>query len=206
MDYQRPVEALIPGVQGRVLGVLTRTDRDLTMRGVAELAAVSPQQASVVIGRLVDLGIVDRHDFPPSSLVRLSSDSLAADLVRELASIGSTAVTTLKQLANDISPPPASLTLFGSFARGEADADSDVDVLVVRPRGTDADSDRWTDSLGSWVDRATRAMGNQVNIVEVAEDEIPALLRRKKPSLWSDVTREGVLLAGDSVADLARVG
>jgi hypothetical protein len=44
MDYRRPVEDLIPGVQGKVLGVLARTDTDLTMRAVAELAGVSPQR------------------------------------------------------------------------------------------------------------------------------------------------------------------
>lgn len=65
MDYRRPVEALIPGVQGRVLGVLARTSTDLTMRAVAELGGVSPQQASVVIGKLVELGVVERRDVPP---------------------------------------------------------------------------------------------------------------------------------------------
>ena len=72
MNYSRPVEALVPGVQGRVLGVLARTGTDLTMRAVAELAGVSPQQASVVIGRLVELGVLDRRDVPPASLVRMA--------------------------------------------------------------------------------------------------------------------------------------
>ncbi|MHB1913167.1 MAG: MarR family transcriptional regulator, partial [Acidimicrobiales bacterium] len=62
MDQVRPVEAVIPGVQGRVLGVLARGGTELTMRTVAELAGVSVQQASVVLGRLVALGLVHRRD------------------------------------------------------------------------------------------------------------------------------------------------
>jgi predicted transcriptional regulator of viral defense system len=61
MDYSHPVEALIPGVQGRVLSTLARTEPELTMRGVAELAGVSPQQASLVLARLVELGVETRR-------------------------------------------------------------------------------------------------------------------------------------------------
>jgi len=60
MDYVNPVEALIPGVQGRVLTVLARTEAELTMRSVAELAGVSANQATVVLNRLVRLGLVER--------------------------------------------------------------------------------------------------------------------------------------------------
>src|SRR5579863_8059992 len=87
VDYTRPVEALIPGVQGRVLGVLARTTSELTMRSVADLAGVSPQQASVVIGRLLELGIVERRDVPPASLVRLAGDNSAAQIVLSIADL-----------------------------------------------------------------------------------------------------------------------
>ena len=53
-----PVEALIPGVQGRVLGVLARTETEMTIRTAAGLAGASQQQASVVVAHLVDLGTV----------------------------------------------------------------------------------------------------------------------------------------------------
>ena len=38
MDYMRPVEALIPGAQGRILGACLRADEPLTMRALARLA------------------------------------------------------------------------------------------------------------------------------------------------------------------------
>lgn len=204
MDYRNPVEALIPGVQGRVLGVLARTSMDLTMRTVAELAGVSAQQASVVIGRLVDLGVVERRDVPPASLVRLSPENLAAQVVISLVHLRRAAIERLIALAADITPEPVSLVVFGSFARGDADRDSDVDVLAVRPAGLVGDSEDWVDSLGVWVDRATKAVGNPVNLIEAALEEIPALLAREDRSVWQDAAREGIVLAGSPLTELAK--
>jgi hypothetical protein len=204
VDYRRPVEAVIPGVQGRVLGVLARAGSDLTMRAVAELAGVSAQQASVVIGRLVDLGVLDRRDVPPASLVRLAADNLAAQTVISLAGLRRTAIDRLRELAADITPAPASLVVFGSFARGEAGPDSDVDILVVRPAGLPGDSDEWTDSVGKWIDHAIRALGNPVSLIELAAEEIPALIGRKGPSVWQDAAQEGIVVAGSPLSELAK--
>lgn len=201
MDYRRPVEAVIPGVQGRVLGVLTRTSADLTMRAVAELAGVSPQQASVVIGRLVDLGVVERRDVPPASLIRLARENLAAQEVIAIANLRQAAFERMAVLAADITPAPSSLVAFGSFAGGEAGADSDVDVLAVRPAGA---TDEWTDSLGRWVDQATRALGSPVNLIEVAAEELPALLARSGPSVWKDAASQGIVIAGVALTELAK--
>ena len=205
MDYRRPVEALIPGVQGRVLGVLARTSTDLTMRAVAELAGVSAQQASVVIGRLVDLGVVERRDVPPASLVRMAPDNLAGQAVRAIVGLRQAALDRLTALALDIRPVPTSLVVFGSFARGEADSASDLDVLAVRPPGVPIHDDGWTDSLGSWADLVSRVVGNSVNLVEASSEEIAALLRREGPSVWRDAAREGIVLIGSRITDLASV-
>jgi len=45
VDFRDPIAAVIPGVQGRVLTALARTETELTMRTVAELAGVSANQA-----------------------------------------------------------------------------------------------------------------------------------------------------------------
>jgi hypothetical protein len=205
MDYRRPVEVVIPGVQGRVLGVLSRAGTDLTMRGVADLAGVSPQQASVVIGRLVELGVVERRDVPPASLVRLVADNLAAQAVLAIANFRRSAIKRLTELASAIRPQPASLVVFGSFARGEADSESDIDVLAVRPLGLGDDDDGWTDALWAWTGAATKALGNPVNVMEAAAEEIPRLLRRRGPSVWTDIVRDGIILVGSPLEELARV-
>jgi predicted nucleotidyltransferase len=204
VDYRDPVAALIPGVQGRVLGVLARTSTELTMRTVAELAGVSAQQASVVIGRLVDLGVVERRDVPPASLVRLSLENLAARSVLSLVHLRRAVIERLMALAADITPEPVSLVVFGSFARGEAGPESDVDVLAIRPAGLPGDREDWADSLGLWADRATKAVGNPVNLIEAAVEEVPALLAREGRSVWKDAASEGIVLAGSPLTELAK--
>lgn len=199
VDYARPVEALFPGVQGKVLGVLARNHSELSMRAVARLSGVSPQQSSVVLGHLVDLGLVERRDVPPVALVRLSPDNVAAQTVVALASLRQTVLHRLVDIAASISPAPTSLIVFGSFARGRAGAASDLDALVVRPAGLPGDDNEWTDSLGTWTDRARRIIGNPINLVEVSADELPELLSRPEPSLWSDIATEGVLLLGTPI-------
>ncbi len=203
MDYRRPVETLIPGVQGRVLGVLARVGTDLTMRGIADLAGVSPQQASVVIGRLVKLGVVERRDVPPASLVRLATENLAAQAVLSIAGLRGTTLDRLTELASAIRPAPASLVAFGCFARGEADSESDIDVLAVRPLGLRNDDDEWTDALWAWTSAAASAVGNSVNVIEAAAEEIPGLLQRPGPSVWTEIVRDGILLVGSPLEQLA---
>ncbi len=202
MDYVSPVETIIPGVQGKVLGLLSRSDTEMSMRAVGRLAGVSAQQSSLVLGQLIDLGIVERRDVPPVALVRLAPDNLAAQMVITLAGLHQGALGRLAELATSITPAPASLVIFGSFARSQAVLGSDLDVLAVRPAGLPGDHDRWTDSLGVWTDTARRLVGNPVNLIEVAAEELPDLLRRRPPSLWSDIASDGVVLLGSPLQAL----
>ena len=179
-----------------MLGVLARTDTELSMRAVARLAGVSAQQSSVVLGHLIDLGIVERREAPPVALVRLSNDNLTAQMVSALAEVRQRVLARLGELAVSITPAPVSLIVFGSFARGRAGAASDLDVLAVRPTSVASDDDGWTDSLGAWSDRARRTVGNPVNLVEIGSDEVPQLLAHPAPSLWAQIASEGLVLLG----------
>jgi predicted nucleotidyltransferase len=135
------------------------------------------------------------------ALVRLVRDNLAAQALVTVARLRQAAIEELRLLATEITPVPASLMVFGSFARGDAGAHSDVDVLAIRPpAATRHGLDSWTDSLGRWADRASRALGNPV---EASADEIPALLKQRAPSMWSGIVAEGLVLVGLNVADLA---
>ena len=201
MDYGNPVEAMIPGVQGRVLAVLARTEAELTMRSVAELAGVSANQATVVLNRLVRLGLVERREAGAAALVRLIRENEAARAVFELVDLRQRVLDRLTGEAKKIRPVPACLAVFGSFARGEAHEGSDVDVLVVPPPTAHAESDRWTAALGRWSDRAARIAGNPVNLVEVTAAELPRLVRRERAP-WRTILAEAVVLIGALPSEL----
>lgn len=201
MDYVKPVEALIPGVQGRVLTVLARTEAELTMRSVAELAGVSANQATVVLNRLVRLGIVERRDVGASALVRLVRENEAARSVLSLVDLRQGVLARLAGEARKIRPAPACLVVFGSFARGDAHENSDIDVLAVPPSEAQVDDGRWTAALGQWSDRAARIAGNPVNLLEATMDELPKLVRREREP-WRTIVEEGVVLVGDIPSEI----
>lgn len=201
MDYVNPVEALIPGVQGRVLTVLARTEAELTMRSVAELAGVSANQATVVLNRLVRLGLVERRDVGAAALVRLVRENEAARSVLALVDLRQGVLARLAGEARKIRPAPACLVVFGSFARGDAHENSDIDVLAVPPSEAQVDHRRWTAALGQWSDRAARIAGNPVNLLEATMDELPKLVRGEREP-WRTIVEEGVVLVGDIPSEI----
>ncbi len=201
MDYVNPVKALIPGVQGRVLTVLARTEAELTMRSVAELAGVSANQATVVLNRLVRLGLVERRDVGAAALVRLVRENEAARSVLSLVDLRQGVLARLAGEARKIRPAPACLVVFGSFARGDAHENSDIDVLAVPPSEAQVDHGRWTAALGQWSDRAARIAGNPVNLLEATMDELPKLVRREREP-WRTIVEEGVVLVGDIPSEI----
>lgn len=201
MDFVAPLEALIPGAQGRILTVLAQTSGELNLRTIARLSGVSIAQASRVLPVLVDLGVVERREVPPSSLFRLVEDHVASRAVMALAGARQTVLDELGRSAKELSPAPTSVIVFGSLARGEADSASDVDVVVVRPDHVDEDDEAWVAGIERWRQRARRLTGNPVEVVEVSDADVARLLRGRR-QLWIDVNRDSVVVFGRPLPEL----
>jgi predicted nucleotidyltransferase len=201
VDFAAPIQALIPGVQGRILAVLAQTSAELNLRTLARLSGVSLAQASRVMPGLVELGVVERREVPPSALFHLVEGHVASRALLTLARARATVFEELGSSAGELSPPPVSVIVFGSLARGEARTTSDIDVVVVRPENVDEEDDGWHAGLERWRQKARQLTGNAVEVVEVGESDAARFLRGRRP-LWTEVEREGIVVFGRTLAAL----
>ncbi len=202
MDFVRPIEAVIPGVQGRVLAVLAETTAQLNLRTIARLSGVSLAQVSRVLPGLVDLGLVERREAPPSSLFRLVPEHVAAGPLLSLSRARDGVLKEMDRVAAVLSVVPLSVIVFGSFARGEADAESDIDAVFVRPVGVEESDEAWAESVELWRSQIHQISGNPVEVLEVGSEEIDARLSSRRP-VWRDIRREGIVIHGRSLNELA---
>jgi predicted nucleotidyltransferase len=202
VDFVAPVQALIPGAQGRILAVLAETTAELNLRTIGRLSGVSLAQASRTMPGLVELGIVERRDVPPAALFRLVEDHVASRAVLAVARARATILKELASTAAELSPTPTSVIVFGSFAQGSARAGSDIDIVVIRPDSVGDDDRPWHAALEDWRQRVRRLTGNPIEILEAAAADASRLLRSRRP-LWSDIRQHGVVVHGRSLDQLA---
>lgn len=202
MEFSHPIEAIIPGVQGKVLSALAEVTTDLNLRTIARLAGVSVAQASRVLPHLVELGLVERREVPPSSLFLLVREHLAVGPLLSLARTRDAMIEEMSRIAENLSVAPVAVIIFGSFARGEADAQSDIDTVLVRPADLDESDEAWSGSVERWRTTVRRASGNAVEVLEVGSDEIAAHLNSRR-QIWRDIRRDGLVVFGSTLDRLA---
>ena len=195
VDFVRPIEPIMPGAQGRVLAVLAETTAELNLRTIARLAGVSVAQASRVLPGLVELGVVERREVPPSSQFRLLPDHVVSRALLDIARSSDTVLAEIGRLAGALPRPPDRVVVFGSLARGEAGRDSDIDVVVVRPDTIGEDDDLWAESIETWRRDIARLAGNPVEVPEVSAAEA-AQKSTDRSELWADIRRDGRVVYG----------
>lgn len=201
MDFARPIEALIPGVQGRILAILAETTADLNLRTIARLSGTSVAHASRVLPDLVSIGIVERREAPPSALFRLVRDHVIGDALVLVARARDRMMERMKRIAGELPVSPLCVIVFGSFARGDADDKSDIDTVLVRPEGIDETDQDWSASVQQWKDTVARVSGNRVEVLEVAAADIAGLLGSRR-QVWKDIRAEGLVVYGLSFEEL----
>ncbi|WP_433009508.1 nucleotidyltransferase domain-containing protein [Kribbella sp. CA-294648] len=197
MQFSEPISAAFPGLHGRVLGVLARTERALTGRAVAGLVRPPASTSGVqkVLDDLVRNGLVVAEPAGRAKLYTFNRDHVAAPAIGELANLRDLFLGRLRSEAETWEVPAASVWLFGSTSRGEGGPASDVDILVVRPDDVSDSDPRWLAQLETLAGHATRWSGNPCNIVEYSTADLQRLIRRRE-RLITELRRDAIPLAG----------
>ena len=116
MDLAHPVQSVIPGAHGAVLGVLARTTEPLSGRRVAELTqqAFGQSRVNEVLGELAEAGIALRESRPPGQTCTCSTGIMS--LPKALRRWVSMWVTLLERMRAELetwSTPVVAAWLFG---------------------------------------------------------------------------------------------
>lgn len=205
MNLSQPLATVSPGLHGRVLAVLARTDKPLTGRTVASLAQphTSLRGVQVTLDDLVANGVVSRERVGRAYLYTLNLDHLAAAPILALANMRTDLLERTSAEISAWDPVPDAVWLFGSVARGEVDTDGDVDLLVVRPDTVDQDLPVWLEQVDALSGQITRWTGNGCEVLEFSSSELAAAVVRDE-RLVADLRRDAVPLAGAQPRTLLR--
>lgn len=184
-----------------VLRVLFSQD-GLSGREVARRAGLSPRSASLALSHLVRVGIVGRksvggtHQFSVIRERYLVSGALGS-LFAEEADLPATIGRRLLKIVGDAKC--ASIALFGSYARGEAEAASDLDVLFLLN-----DSDQAGKAKKALEDGAGKfqaAFGLRLSPYVVGAAEFVDRLK-KGDSLMKGMLRDARVIVGKPLAEV----
>ena len=199
MQFPEPMSSVVPGLHGRVLGVLARTDQPLTGRAVAGLlrASASPSGVQKVLDDLVSNGVVLAEPAGRARLYTLNRDHVAYEAIDQLARLRELLLERLKAEADSWDLPAKAIWLFGSTARGQGGADSDLDLLIIRPDEVDESDPQWLEQVETLAAHAGLWSGNTCEVVEYSAQEVDELNRRGE-RLVTELRRDAVPIAGAS--------
>jgi len=126
-------ELLGASVHLRAVGLLvTLPDKEFTGREIAALLRVSHSNVQRALRTLVDLGFVSKKRIGRADVITVNKDHFAFPALRAMFLLKRELPDrVLADLRSAFRGSAISVTVFGSYARGEPDRESDLDVLVV---------------------------------------------------------------------------
>jgi DNA-binding transcriptional ArsR family regulator len=205
MDLSRPWAPIRSPIDMEVLRVLRRTTRPLTGREVARLVrAGSPPTDNSSPSRLSDEGLVRVEEAGNAYLYTLNREHLAAPAVELLADVWTELERRLRDEVAGWQVAPVHVSIFGSAARGDGDTASDIDIFVIRPPDVPDDDPEWRGQLDQLSDHVLAWTGNHVGLSEVSEADVRRL-RRERPPVVAELSREAITIAGPEPAELLGV-
>jgi predicted nucleotidyltransferase len=193
-----------PSLDATVLQVLAATTSPSTGGEVARRTAHGSREGvRRVLARLVSQGVVLADARAGVTLYSLNREHVLADPIIQITRARSAIIDRITHRLSQWEPTPRHASLFGSFARGDADNDSDIDVLVVLSDTGEDDvgvSEAAADDLSQAIRRWT---GNHAHIVTTRTSVI-ADMRESRDPLLDSWRADHVHLWGERLANLVR--
>lgn len=202
MDLSSPLRSVSPGLDSAVLQVLAGTESRLSASQIARLAPRGTRVGQLpVLDRLVEHGLVLAEPANRGFLYGLNREHVLAGPVLSIARARATVLERLTRAADLLRPAPVLVSLFGSFARGDAGADSDIDLLIVTP--AEVVLDDWEEQVQALAAQVLAWTGNRLECVILSEHHLRQVVEAGEPIVasWLD---EAVTLSGSPLSTLLR--
>lgn len=189
----------------RLLRRLVTHPEPMTGRQLAMAAGVHPSRALEALGTLARLGVVQRRRAGRAYLHALNDRSyLVTDVIGPAFRKEEDWLRRLgEELHAALQPMADAVVVYGSWARGEATERSDVDLLVVTagPRQRQ-EVERRSEEVRV---RLGERFGRFISVLSLTKAEVRKRLRMRD-RLVRSIMREGRVLAGRSLAEIASGG
>lgn len=183
-------EILDPSIRLRVVGLLASfPEKEFTGREIARLLGVSHSNVQRALRVLVDDGLASKKRIGRADVFWANKGHFMFKAVRELFEVKRELPERIaKDLHSAFRESGMSVTVFGSYARGEADRRSDVDVLVIAKDRTALE-----DEIGGIEADFVRRYGVFLSVKVLSPSD---LRRRPVPPYVRAAAKEGLLIWG----------
>jgi len=202
VNLSRPIEAVVPTLDGPVLQALAGTTAPVTGRQVHRMAgAGSEAGVRKVLGRLVEQGLVHVSEAGASLLYVANRDHVAWPAVESLATLRRLLFDRITAAITDWEIKPLHASMFGSTARGDGDTRSDIDLFVIRPARTAEDSEPWASQIDPLRDAVANWTGNPCQVFQLDMNRL-AEHAAVSDRLLDEWRRDAITLYGDEPRNL----
>lgn len=198
MDLTSPLRSLTPSLESAVLEVLARTESGLNAVQIAKLSRRGTRTGQrPVLDRLVDHGLVLAHPANTGFLYQLNRDHVLASAVLAAVSAREEILARLSAACAALDPLPVHASVFGSFARREADQDSDIDLLLVVGDDVDVHDGGWADQLERLEDLVVSWTGNRLETLVFTVSRLSEVVTAQEPIVRAWATDAVTVLGED---------
>lgn len=203
MDLGHPIGSITPTLAGRVLEVLSGTNRPLAGREIGRIIGEgSANGVWKALNRLEEQGIVLGDHRARATYYVANREHLAWPAIETLTQLRGELTTRLVREISGWEVAALHASVFGSAARGDADQSSDLDLLLVQPGSLDGvGAETWDVQVTSLRDAVRRWTGNRCQTFVVDPSRLEEYVRTRDPLVraWID---DEVLLCGTPIRDL----